>query len=405
MRMNRSFEFVLSRDLDIQSNDGRLRSLRSVRQVLRDMGDCNETVIDSVFERYGRKKGLVRFVWKLMAGLVRGRAVPLQVAAFQADEALLRQFEGRKDPIFVLDGVRLVDIQLKLREQYPQALFVVDLDDLMSRRFEVLLETGAPPSLGNFGKRFPGAFAKLLAIPAIGRAICRYECFALRRYEMAALDAADRVVLISNMEGKMLSQRAGNLAHRVFTVPPLVDVPTIVKPFNATPETLRYCFVGSDAVPQNQTAIDELIEIWRHLKPANELLIVGKQKRAYDLPPGLSLTGFVEDLLDIYDGRTVLLSPTKVAGGVKTKFLEAFSYGAPVIGTDLTFEGVEWSDSYLTFDQLGGFEVLLEMEKTLPLLIKNAAWGRRLVDAKFALSHFQTNWTKVLGVPPSGGPV
>ena len=54
--------------------------------------------------------------------------------------------------------------------------------------------------------------------------------------------------------------------------------------------------------------------------------------------------GFVADLNDVYAPGSILLVPAVLPGGIKTKVLEAFSFGCAVLGNPLAFEGLDIQD-------------------------------------------------------------
>ena len=266
----------------------------------------------------------------------------------------------------------------------------------MSRRFALLSAAGIKPSLGQFQARMPGAFGRLIGTGAVARLVSYYEIRALRRAEHEVMRNADRVVLISHVEGAHLRANDAGLGGRVVVIPPPIIIPEHVHPFAATPATLRYCFIGSDNLPQNASAIDTLIGIWKRLHIPVELVIFGRQVRNYDLPPGVRVHGFVADLAEVYDGRTVLLAPTRLGGGVKTKFLEAFSYGAPVVGTPITYEGVPPEPPFLTFEDIGGESGLADIGRLLPIYEQAAKAGRQLVQNEYSEERFLARWRTLL---------
>tara|TARA_B100001250_G_scaffold188793_1_gene162213 strand:+ start:659 stop:1840 length:1182 start_codon:yes stop_codon:yes gene_type:complete len=55
----------------------------------------------------------------------------------------------------------------------------------------------------------------------------------------------------------------------------------------------------------------------------------------------IEITGFVDDLANVYQKAFIFVSPIFVGGGTIYKNLEAFSYGVPVITTDIGNYGIE----------------------------------------------------------------
>jgi glycosyltransferase involved in cell wall biosynthesis len=100
----------------------------------------------------------------------------------------------------------------------------------------------------------------------------------------------------------------------------------------------RFVFVGSDRQIQNRLSIDWLVNFWREARPGAELHIFGAQARPAEEVPGVHWRGFVEQAWEIYHPGSIALAPTLVGGGIKTKVLEAWGYGCPVLGTPMAFE-------------------------------------------------------------------
>ena len=116
----------------------------------------------------------------------------------------------------------------------------------------------------------------------------------------------------------------------------------------------------------------------------------------------MEAAGYAEQIADIYDGRSVLLSPSKLGGGVKTKVLEAFAYGAPVIGNRLTFEALP----------IGNYPLLVEEEAELVALLldppsrgalfaRAVAHGLGYIAQNHAADAFASRWRTLLAPGPS----
>jgi glycosyltransferase involved in cell wall biosynthesis len=148
-------------------------------------------------------------------------------------------------------------------------------------------------------------------------------------------------------------------------------------------EPARFVFVGSDALTQNRLTIDYLVELWRRYAIATPLVLYGQHARALVLPPGVEAAGYAGQIAEIYDGRSVLLTPSRIGGGIKTKVLEAFAYGAPVIGNSLTFEALP----------IGNYPLLVDQEAELVAFLRDPMRRRALFDEAVAhgLSYIAQN--------------
>jgi glycosyltransferase involved in cell wall biosynthesis len=83
-----------------------------------------------------------------------------------------------------------------------------------------------------------------------------------------------------------------------------------------------------------------LLDLWSATRMKTRLLVYGRQKADWPVVPNVTFCGYVEDIGDAYKPGSILVCPSLLAGGIKTKVLEAFGYGVPVVGNGLTFEGI-----------------------------------------------------------------
>ena len=117
--------------------------------------------------------------------------------------------------------------------------------------------------------------------------------------------------------------------------------------------------------------------MWQRLAPPAELVIVGRLQRTYPSVRNVTYAGFVADLRDVYTADSVLLTPAFAAGGVKTKVVEAFAYGCPVLGNHATFDGLPLPKSYpLRLPLRALDEVVAQPERHLKPSSSRPTWGR-----------------------------
>ncbi|MFM5953757.1 MAG: glycosyltransferase [Novosphingobium sp.] len=286
----------------------------------------------------------VRALLYLLASLLRLRPLPLQCLLYrdpgEARRALSEVPAGCS--LVYLDGVRCLQVLEALRRSRPDLAVVTDLDDLMSRRMALLLAHDHAPSTGYLKDQMPGLVERLLTWRVPRRLVLRYEAASLGRTERRFATLSDAVALISSEDTAVLrGQIAGcDVRAMAFAVADRADRPEPANP------PFRFIFVGSDSLRQNQLTIDALLDLWRREALETPLAIFGQQQRSYDLPAQVTMAGYVESLDEIHDGHSILLTPSYVAGGVKTKVLEAFAWSTPVIGNAVTFESIATGADY-----------------------------------------------------------
>ena len=157
-----------------------------------------------------------------------------------------------------------------------------------------------------------------------------------RESEAAALDRADVVLAIQSEEAAYFT---GLTDRRVLLLPPVFPVRA---PFSAPRAIARIGFVGHGNDP-NLFSISKFAHAWAAgwTPDKPELRIAGEICHALgglDLS-GVTLLGYVDDLATFYAETDVIVAPMLMGSGLKMKVAEALSYGVPVIGTAIGFEG------------------------------------------------------------------
>jgi len=107
-------------------------------------------------------------------------------------------------------------------------------------------------------------------------------------------------------------------------------------------------FTGNMDYAPNVDAVTHFVktlfpEILKH-HPQTRLVIAGQRpvKQVLDLKSDkIEITGFVEDLSEMYDKGDVVIAPLRFGAGTQNKVLEAMAMGVPVVCTDIGFKGLE----------------------------------------------------------------
>src|SRR5262249_17350670 len=105
--------------------------------------------------------------------------------------------------------------------------------------------------------------------------------------------------------------------------------------------------------------------------------------------------GFVDNLDEVYDGSSVLLTPSLIGGGIKTKVLEAFSYGAPAVGNAFTFEGMHLKSYPMMLEPDSLLALIREPQNYLEKLNRAAEIGHAYVSSELSLRNFNRAWQRL----------
>ncbi len=174
----------------------------------------------------------------------------------------------------------------------------------------------------------------------VGRLIMMEEVWKLRRYEPRMLARLDRLVVTSDSEREELA--ALNPALRIDVVPNGVDTDYFA-PQGAARMPHRVVFSGKMAFePNTQAALwfaENVFGALRDRYADAEFVIVGSDPPAQVTrlagTPGITVTGYVDDLRPYLDSSSIAVVPMQVAVGIQNKVLEGMAMGLPVVATPI----------------------------------------------------------------------
>ncbi len=174
----------------------------------------------------------------------------------------------------------------------------------------------------------------------ISRLVMVEEAIKLRRYEPRMLARFDEVIITCESERQELLALDPKL--RVSVVPNGVDT-SYFAPWNTDKQPARIVFSGKMSYhPNEQAALwfaRNVFPAIRQARPDAEFVIIGSgpppdvEKLA--CVPGISVTGYVDDIRPRMASASVAVVPMQVAVGIQNKVLEAMAMGLPVVATPL----------------------------------------------------------------------
>ena len=393
-----------SRDVASDRLAGRPRTIQAIRQVMSEIGPVEHLRLENLMEHHS----ISAVLWTVrtaLGELLHGRLPSMQSLLFAHGgnhRHLREKLQELKSTTLYCDGVRSYYFLRRLGAVGRQMRIVIDLDDLMSRRMDLLRKSGLGLSLGYLHGRAPTWAVRLLTRPVFAYLIASWEHAALRRVEDELGKLANAVVLVSPMEKDVLADRynqSGAVA-RVVVIPP---PSAIAAPPQEYRRFERFIFIGSDTLPQNHSSIARLIQLWSRLKPSAALHIYGSMSHSWPDTRGVEFRGYAPSLSDIYSEGSVLLAPGILRGGVKIKVIEAFANGCAVVGNPVTFEGLNLENYPLLFEDERLVEDLVQNPQARLEAFHSAAFiGQEYVARTFHWDGFSKAWRAVLKPQDAG---
>lgn len=335
---------VCTRQIPDVATNGRERTMAFVLKSLSKEGSVLIFQLHSILE----EKSICRFVWSFLVffgALFKFKPIPIQATIFvdpkfKSRISELIQKESIKAVYF--DGVRSGHYAKWVKEIFPDLQVVCDFDDLMSRRIAVLAKSKQSISAGYLKRYIPEFIQRHVLGGFLGKCVLRYEQKSLERVEREIAEASDCVVLVSSVEADLMRSKGNN--YNVKAIPPSIEPHRDLEMITRID---HFIFIGSDQVLQNRKSIEFLVDLWDKVQPKCELRIYGRQYAKYPPVHKVVFHGFVESLDLAYRPGAVALAPAFVQGGVKTKVIEALSFGIIPIGNSVAFEGVNGDSSGL----------------------------------------------------------
>jgi len=387
---------VLTREIPAAPNSGRERTLSFIQRALASRYEVSNFVLSSVAHS-PRPARCVGVLSRLLRGWLQHQTCPLQVAMFFHHRGLALLFntiEASHAETVYFDSVRSVDWLIATRAQFPKLRLICDFDDLMSLRFERLLERKLPISLGYLESVTPRWLQGFLKRGAVAQMTLNYEAHSLRIFEKLAAEAADAVSVVSTADADNLRANVGPvLAGKIRVIPPGVGFPC---PSIRTHVCREFFFVGSDSLLQNRLTIEFLVDLWATMSPDIPLRIIGRMVKRYRHCDGVTFVGFVPDISSVYGDDRIALCPSFIEGGIKTKVLEALGHGVIPVGNALTFEGMGCDPGCLAMTDDEIRSLIVNPEPMIGPLREAATQLRACVHQRYSFESVAQEWSRLV---------
>jgi len=212
-------------------------------------------------------------------------------------------------------------------------------------------------------------------------------------YERRLYPEFDAVTMVSKRECQAVEAVIPAMAGRVTAIPNGVDTERS-RPGLAVPQPDALVFNGTLSYYANLDAMrffcSEILPAIQAQRPAVRMQITGRHD-GVDLAgvagqPGVSLTGFLDDVQPTVAGSWACVVPLRQGGGTRLKILEALALGTPVIATSKGAEGLDVTpehDILIADDPTEFARQTVRLLGNPDLRAQMAANGRALVEAKY----------------------
>ncbi len=215
----------------------------------------------------------------------------------------------------------------------------------------------------------------------------------LRRYEADLLQQVDHTIAMSAPDKVALRDVISDAP--ITVIPNGVDL-AAYRDFKGTPIPFDLLFTGKMDFRPNIDAIlwfgQYVLPLIRAERPQTTFAIVGQRPhpRLDSLRgvPGVTITGYVDDIRPYIAGATLYVAPLRVGGGTRLKLLEAMAMGKPIVSTTVGAEG---------FPVVNGQELALadepeEFASQVLSLLDNPSRRRELGQAGLAFAQANYGW-------------
>lgn len=258
-------------------------------------------------------------------------------------EQLARRLSKHSFDVVEIEGIEMAPFVETVKAAHPRPLIIYDAHNaewvLQKRAFSADLKN--PP-------RWLAAMYSWM------------QWHRLYRYEADILEQVDHTVAMSYPDKAALHEIRPDVP--ITVVPNGVDLATYTR-YRGPTENYDLVFTGKMDFRPNIDAVlwfgQQVLPLIRKVRPRTTFAIVGQRPHPRldvlrDIP-GVTITGYVEDVRPYIAGAKIYVAPLRVGGGTRLKLMEAMAMGKAIVATSVGAEG---------FPVVNGQELLLADEPT-----------------------------------------
>ncbi len=285
--------------------------------------------------------------------------------------------------------------------RHSRALKVLDMDDLLSARYERQLHARYKSNIsGQYSGRLPGIINKLIGNQMVRNAVLTMERDLTAKAEICYSKLYDKVIFVSEVETAYLNKK---LPGKAITIPVGINaVPEIE--LIGEPKKNLLSYVGNLKVAANVDTLHWIIsDVLPKIHHDVKFMVIGKcpddVREKYKDNDHVIFTGRVENLVEYIRKSQIFLSPILYGTGIKTKILEAMSMGVPVVTNDVGAEGIAAEDGkefWVRNDSIAIAEQVDYLLEHYDDALNVAEAGKKLVEGKYEWNRIWEGFQEVL---------
>ena len=210
----------------------------------------------------------------------------------------------------------------------------------------------------------------------------------------------NKVFFVSDKDSNYVNNFDKNI--KTSFIPNGVDI-DYFKKLNNKFEKNSIIFTGNMSYAPNKDAVKfllfEILPLVKKQIPDIKVFIVGlnADKEFKDINmKNVIIKGYVEDIREWINKAEIFVSPLRFGSGIKNKVLEAMAMEKVVIGTDISFEGINGKENvYIkaSLDPKDFANKIIEVLKNKPLEIEKNA--RRLIEENYSWDFIRKKYGEV----------
>ena len=169
-----------------------------------------------------------------------------------------------------------------------------------------------------------------------------------RETEILAIENAASVLVCSDDDKKRITDVLPGSAKKITLIPNCVDFDLYtIADGNSREEKsgqIKVLFLGMlSYFPNRDAAVSIINEIAPRL-PDIDFIIAGRNPPQLNIPPNVTLTGYVQDIQATIRDADICIAPIRFGGGTRLKILEYMALQKPIIATSKGAEGLFYTN-------------------------------------------------------------